>query len=247
MELYYNFLKKEFNMHFNWTQLLPFVNHNNVHVATALVSLVLLLVLSTAAKLALGSGEVAVSPSQKFSIKGVFEMITEFIVDLTIMVCGNQGKKFIPLFACVFTYILLNNLMGLLPGMTPATDNINTTLAVGLFTFIVYNSMGVKEHGFKKYFKHFFGPFTGIMLFLIGPVIFTIEMISHTVRPISLGLRLQGNMIGDHAVLTAFLELVPYLIPAIFYLLGVFVCFMQAFVFTMLTMIYISMAVSHDH
>ena len=73
-----------------------------------------------------------------------------------------------------------------------------------------------------------------------------IELVSHIVRPISLGLRLKGNMMGDHAVLGVFLELVP-VVPIVFYFLGLFVCFMQAFVFTMLTMIYVSMAISHDH
>jgi F-type H+-transporting ATPase subunit a len=74
-----------------------------------------------------------------------------------------------------------------------------------------------------------------------------IELISHLVRPFSLGLRLQGNMVGDHTVLSIFLDLVPYGVPVIFYCLGIFVCSMQAFVFTMLSMIYVSMAISHDH
>ncbi|MEZ4871000.1 MAG: F0F1 ATP synthase subunit A [Bdellovibrionales bacterium] len=73
-----------------------------------------------------------------------------------------------------------------------------------------------------------------------------IELISHIVRPFSLALRLRGNMMGDHMVLGIFLDLVPVL-PVVFYFLGLFVCFMQAFVFTMLTMIYVSMAISHDH
>ncbi len=234
-------------MHFSWTQLLPFVNHSNIHVATAFFAGLFLIGLSVVAKLSLGNGEKAVNPAEKFSIKGFFELITEFIVDLTVMVCGEEGKKYIPLFACIFFFILFNNLVGLLPGMTPATDNINTTLAVGAFSFLYYNAQGIKEHGVVAYVKHFFGPFNGIMLLLIGPMIFVIEMISHVVRPMSLGLRLQGNMMGDHAVLNAFLDLVPYIVPVAFYILGMFVCFMQAFVFTMLTMIYVSMAVAHDH
>lgn len=125
--------------------------------------------------------------------------------------------------------------------MTPATDNINTTLTLGLFIFIVYNYFGFREHGIH-YLKQFMGP-----LLLLAPLMVIIEVISHLVRPMSLGLRLQGNMMGDHTVLGIFLDLVPYGLPIVFYGLGLFVCFMQAFVFTMLSMIYVSMAISHDH
>ena len=125
--------------------------------------------------------------------------------------------------------------------MTPATDNVNTTIAIGLFSFVAYNYYGFKEHGIS-YLKQFLGP-----LIWIAPLMVIIELVSHIVRPMSLGLRLQGNMMGDHTVLGIFLELVPVGIPVIFYFLGLFVCFMQAFVFTMLTMIYVSLSISHDH
>ena len=82
----------------------------------------------------------------------------------------------------------------------------------------------------------------------MAPVIFVIELISHAMRPLTLGLRIKGNMMGDHIVLGIFTELVPYIVPIPFYILGIFVCFMQAFVFTLLTMVYIAMAVEvHDH
>ena len=132
-------------------------------------------------------------------------------------------------------------MVGLIPGMTPATDNINTTLALGLFTFGVYNWYGVKEHG-VKYINQFLGP-----LLFLAPFMFFLELISHAIRPFSLALRLWGNMMGDHTVLSIFLDLVPYGVPVVFYALGLFVCFMQAFVFSLLTMIYLSMAISHDH
>ena len=82
----------------------------------------------------------------------------------------------------------------------------------------------------------------------MAPLMIIIELISHVVRPFSLGLRLYGNMVGDHTVLSIFLDLAGYFfVPVIFYFLGMFVCFMQAFVFMILTMIYVSMAISHDH
>ncbi len=228
-------------VHFNWTQLIPGVGHEYMHVATAAVAGVGLVGLSIAGRAALGKGDTAYIPAKGFSIKGFFEFIIDFIVGISDMVIGEDGRRYVPMFASIFLYIWINNFLGLIPGMTPATDNINTTVAVGLFTFIAYNFYGFKEHG-VAYLKHFMGP-----LLLLAPLMIPIELISHLVRPMSLGLRLQGNMMGDHTVLGIFLDLVPYGVPVIFYFLGIFVCTMQAFVFTMLSMIYVSMSISHDH
>lgn len=228
-------------VHFNWTQLIEGVTHSNTHVATAAISGGVLIGLSFLGRMALGKGEAAVEPSQKLSLKGFFEVILEFIAGLTEMVVGANSQKFVPMFACIFFFVFFNNVVGLIPGMTPATDNINTTLAIGVFSFLAYNFYGIKEHGIS-YLKQFLGP-----VIFMAPIMVIIELISHFVRPFSLGLRLQGNMMGDHTVLGIFLGLVPYGVPVIFYLLGLFVCFMQAFVFTMLSMIYVSMAISHDH
>ncbi len=233
-------------VHFNWTQLIPGVGHEYIHVATALIVSLFLIVFAVLGRVALGTGEAAIGPSGKLSIKGVFELITEFIVSLTVMVIGEKGRHYTPMFAAIFLFIFINNITGLLPGMTPATDNMNTTIAVGLFSFIIYNLFGLKEHGIA-YLKHFLGPSLPWYLFFIPIMMLCIELISHTVRPFSLALRLRGNMTGDHAVLSAFLDLVPIVVPVAFYCLGLFVCFMQAFVFTLLTMIYVSMAISHDH
>ena len=227
-------------VHFNWTQL--FVEHDRIHVATMAVVTVFIILLSLLVRLALGHGEKAIIPADKFSLKGLFEVLIEFIVSLCDMMIGKEGRHFAPLFASLFLFIFINNLFGLIPGMTPATDNINTTFAIGLFSFVIYNAYGIKAHGLA-YVKQFLGP-----LILLAPLMFVIELISHIARPVSLGLRLQGNMLGDHTVLGIFLDLLPYTgIPVIFYMLGLFVCSMQAFVFTMLSMIYVSMAISHDH
>lgn len=101
--------------------------------------------------------------------------------------------------------------------------------------------MGIKENGWG-YLKHFMGP-----IILLAPLMLVIEVISHVVRPISLGLRLANVMKGDHTVLGIFLDLVPLFLPILFYILGIFVCFVQAFVFTLLSMVYVSMAIAHDH
>lgn len=228
-------------VHFNWTQLIHGVGHENTHIATAAITGVALIGIAFLGRMALGNGETAYAPASRFSVKGFFEIVSEFIVGLSEMVIGEQGRKFAPFFASIFFYIWINNFVGLLPGMTPATDNMNTTLALGIFSFIAYNYYGLRENGLS-YLKHFLGP-----VLLMAPLMLVIEIISHLIRPMSLGLRLYGNMVGDHTVLGIFLDLVPYGVPAIFYGLGVFVATMQAFVFTMLSMIYVSMAIAHDH
>ena len=114
---------------------------------------------------------------------------------------------------------------------------------MSILVFIYYNYHGIRVQGFVGHMKHLMGP-----ILFMAPLIFVLEVISHAMRPITLGLRIRGNMMGDHTVLAIFTELVPYLVPVPFYVLGLFVCFMQAFVFTILSMIYLGMAVeTHDH
>lgn len=232
--------------HFNWLQLVPGVTHDNIHVATAVAVSGLLITGAVVGRLALGTGEQAVAPASRFSLKGIFELILEFIVGICDMVIGEEGRKFVPMFAAIFLFVWVNNLVGLIPGMTPATDNLNTTLALGIFIFIAYNYYGFKEHGLVAYLKHFLGP-----VLLLAPLMLVIEMIGHMIRPLTLGLRLYGNIMADHTVLSVFLQMFEKLwfipVPAIFYGMGIFVASMQAFVFTMLSMIYVSMAIAHDH
>ncbi|MGZ5278939.1 MAG: F0F1 ATP synthase subunit A [Pseudobdellovibrionaceae bacterium] len=228
-------------MSFTWTSLIPGVGHEYAHVATAGIVTGGLVVASFAAKKALGVGDAAVVPADRFSIKGFFEMITEFIAGLVDMVIGEGGRKYLPMFASFFTFVLINNLVGVIPGMTPATENLNTTLAMGLFVFITYNLFGLRANG-VSYLKHFLGP-----VLWLGPLMLVIEVISHIVRPLSLGLRLANVLKGDHTVVGIFLDLVPIGLPIPFYLLGMFVAFVQAFVFTLLSMVYVALATAHDH
>lgn len=246
---------------FNWTQMIPGVAENHIeHVATLGVASVAAIGIGFAARAAIGSGENAIIPASKFSLRGIFEVLTEMISALTEMVIGHHGRKFTAMFSSIFFFVLLNNLIGVIPGMTPATENINTTVGFGLFIFIFYNTMGIKEVGFFNYMKHFLGPFASmhpestsakILNFVFGVVIlgsfmFFIEMISHAVRPMSLGLRLANVMMGDHIVVGVFLELFWALVPVPFYVIGLFVCFVQAFVFTLLSMVYVALATAHE-
>ena len=228
--------------HFNWTQLIPIVGHDYIHIATLLVAGAVMLLLAISGRLALGNIQTeGYIPASRLSIKGFFEAVVEFIVSISDMVVGEHGRKFVPMFVSIFLFVLINNLFGLVPGWTPATDNLNTTLALGLFMFVAYNVCGIKEHG-AAYIKQFMGP----ILFL-APFMFLVEMISHLIRPFSLGLRLKWNMAGDHILVGVFYSLFEYLLPLPLMALGLFVCFMQAFVFTMMGMIYVSLAISHDH
>ena len=228
-------------MHFNWTQLIPGVTHEYIHVATLLLSMVLIFVISIRARFALGSGEASIVPINRFSIRGLFEVSTEFIGDLATQVIGLHGRTFAPYFTAIFTFILFNNFLGLVPGMTAATDNFNTTVAFGALSFLAYNVIGLKNGG-VGYLKHFLGPIWW-MAFLMLPI----ELISHFIRPITLGLRMANVMQGDHTVLSIFLNMFP-VGPAIpFYLMGMLVCGIQAFVFTLLSMVYVALATADDH
>ncbi len=229
--------------------LVPGVTHDNVHVATATAVGGILVATAFAGRAVLGSGDAAVAPASRFGLKGFIESILEFIVGIVDMVIGEDGRKYVPMFASIFFFVWVQNLVGLIPGMTPATDNINTTLAVGIFSFLVYNFYGLKENGWD-YVKHFLGPVTGLVWIPMMILMLGIEVIGHMVRPLTLGLRLYGNIMADHTVLSVFLGMFEKMwfipVPAIFYGMGIFVASMQAFVFTMLSMIYVSMAIAHE-
>ncbi len=228
-------------MHFNWTQLIPGVGHHYAHVATLVIATCLIMILGFTARLSLGKGEASIIPAGKVSVRGFFEILTDYIHTLSQQVIGQHGRTFAPYFAAIFTFVLINNFIGLIPGMTPATENFNTTFAFGMFSFLAYNVIGLKEGG-VGYLKHFLGPFLPL-----APLMLIIELISHFIRPLTLGLRLANVMTGDHTVLAVFLDLFP-VGPAIpFYLMGMLVCTIQAFVFTLLSMVYVALATAHDH
>jgi F-type H+-transporting ATPase subunit a len=201
----------------------------------------LILVLSLAGRLALGNGEAAIQPASRLSLKGFFEAFTEFMDGVCNMVLGHHGRHYLPHFGAIFFYIVFNNLLGLIPGMSAATANINAAFALGLFSFVVYNFIGFQHAGIH-YLKHFMGP-----IWWMIPILLPIELISNFVRPLSLGIRLSVNMTADHTILGTFIDLTKLIVPVIFYGMGTFVSFVQAFVFTMLSMVYVMMATADDH
>lgn len=221
---------------------LSWVNESTVHIVSALFVLLVILVLALIAFKSLKNTEEHIVPSSKFSIAGMFDVASEGLLKLMEGVMGDKALKFLPLIGTIFIYIFVCNLLSLLPGFIPPTDNINTNIPCALIVFFYYHFMGIREHGFKKYFKHFAGP-----IIWLAPLLFSIELISHCVRPLSLSVRLFGNITGDHVVLGIFSELVPLVIPVVFLFLALFVAFIQAFVFSLLSTVYIGLAIEHEN
>lgn len=189
----------------------------------------------------LANVDAAMEPEDGVTSRNVAEVFVEAIGGLAEGVIGHHWERYVPLLAAFFAFILISNLLGLVPGFVPPTSNFNTTLGLGVVSFLAYNLYGLKENG-GGYLKHFLGP-----VIFLAPLMLPIELFSHAFRPISLGIRLFANMFADHEVVGIFTTLTKAVIPVMFYVLGAFVCVVQAFVFTMLSAIYISLAVSHDH
>ena len=162
----------------------------------------------------------------------------EFMVDIT----GEEGRWFFPIVATLFLYIAVCNLCGLLPGFFPPTASINTTLSCALPVFIFTHYIGIKYHG-VKYIKHFLGP-----VWWMSPLIFVIELIGHFARIMSLSFRLFGNIMGHELVLMILFMLAgAFFAPLPIMAMGIFVSFVQAFVFFLLSIMYFAGAMEHAH
>ena len=165
-------------------------------------------------------------------------------------VVGPHGLKYFPVVATFAILILVSNLMGLVPFLLPPTTSTSVTFALGISSFGYYNYVSIKENGLLGHLKHLagFSYFSGVMLFVMAIPMFFIELISNAVRPMSLGLRLFGNLFGDEQVGVNVAALYPpytyVIVPALLLVLTVFASFMQTFIFTLLSMIYIG-EVSH--
>jgi len=166
-------------------------------------------------------------------VGGIENMITDTM--------GEHGKRFYPLVATLALFILVCNLFSLIPGFFPPTASVNTNAALAVIVFLTTHIVGVQEHGFK-YIKHFLGP-----IMWLAPMMFFIEIIGHFSRIISLTLRLFGNIGGHEIMIMVFFALVPLFVPLVMMVLGLLVCFIQAFVFMLLTMIYIQGSLEEAH
>jgi F-type H+-transporting ATPase subunit a len=227
---------------FLFIDLIPGLNHIPEHITLSFLVMVLLGMCA----LAFGSRLNVLThivPSRHLSVVNLVDMACSHLFEFCASILdAAQAKEHFGFIASLFFFILFSNLIGLIPGFLPPAENLNTTLALGVVVFLYYNFVGFKTNGFV-YAKHFLGP-----VIWISPLMLVIELVSHLFRPISLALRLRGNIMGDHIILGVFSDLIPPFIPvpALFIALGVFVAFMQAFVFSLMSMVYILLAQAHE-
>ena len=181
-------------------------------------------------------------PLQNFA-----EVIVEGFYGLLDQMIGRQGRQFLPLVGTAGLFILTSNLLANIPGFQPPTANWNTTIALAVTVFLSYNYFGIRKHGLLNYLKHFCGP-----IWWLAPLMFPIEFIGHLARPVSLSVRLFGNIFGEESVVTILLSLSWLVMPYLIWLgvmlpLSLFTAAVQTFVFIMLTMVYIAGAVEEGH
>jgi F-type H+-transporting ATPase subunit a len=170
------------------------------------------------------------------------ETLVILIHDQCESVIGHGGAKFIPLVGTLAFFVFTGSLLGLIPGLVSPTANLNTNLALSLTVFITYNLVGIRKFGVLGYLKHFLGP-----VWWLAWLIFPIEMISHLARPVTLALRLFGNIKGEDLVIIILLFLVPLFVPVLMMAFAVTTCALQTVVFTLLTMVYLGGAVAESH
>ncbi len=178
-------------------------------------------------------------------IPGVLQNFMEVVVDglrgLLMDNMGPHGMIFFPLIATIAVFIFTANMAGIIPGFFSPTANMNTNAAMALTVFVLTHIVGIRIHGFK-YLKQFMGP-----VWWMAPIMIPIELIGHLARPLSLTMRLFGNIAGEDLVLGVLLLLVPYVVPLPFLALMIFTSVLQAFVFSLLAMMYISGAMEEAH
>jgi F-type H+-transporting ATPase subunit a len=171
----------------------------------------------------------------------IFEVIYTFLQGEAKDSIGHDGPRFLPFLGTLFLFILFCNLIGIIPGFESPTMNPSVPAGCAVLVFVYYNFMGFKQQGVFKYMAHFAGPMP-----LLAPLMIPIELISHMARPLSLTIRLFANMLAGEKVTVVFLGLTYLVAPAVFMGLHVFVSFLQAYIFVLLTMMYLSETVPHE-
>jgi F-type H+-transporting ATPase subunit a len=215
---------------------------------------VLLLLASFAVRRSIAASHGGTIPDEGVSIRNVVEVILEGLTGLAQQTMGPEWKKWFPFVGAMFFFILIANLIGLIPGFA-ITDNVNVAAAWAVISYVLFNYVGIREHGVGHYLLKYMGPsfytwHVGGKHIHIRPLFFIflpLEIVLDAARMVTLTIRLIANMFADHTVVAVFLGLVPALVPAIFIGLGVMVCVLQAFVFSLLTMIYINIALQEAH
>jgi F-type H+-transporting ATPase subunit a len=201
-------------------------------VISLIVALLLILLLG------LSSRKLSLVPSKRQS---VLELIIQTFEGLLVDTIGEQGKKYLPLVATVGLFILFCNLIGLVPGFMSPTSKLNVTIGCALVVFVYYHFQGIRAQGLLKYLKHFAGPIP-----LLAPLMVPIEIISHFSRPVSLSIRLFGNIFAEEVLIIIMASIIPFFLPLPFMAIAIFTAVIQSFVFVLLACIYIAGAVAHE-
>ena len=217
------------------------------HIYAGLFVLLLIAIVAVMTETSINDSKHDLVPSGKLTIRNFVEILVGACYKMMTDIMGEKAARyFLPLVGTCAFFILFSNALGLVPGFLPSTSNFNTTLACGLVIFVSTHIYGLKANG-GGHIKHLFGPWLGPFGLPLNILMFFIELVSHIARPISLGIRLMANMTADHMVLTIFLGLVPFLVPLPMYILGTVVVIVQALVFSLLSTVYIGMAIENAH
>jgi len=180
-------------------------------------------------------------------VQNFVELVTEAMLKLVEENIGHHwGKTLFPLICTIFMFILLCNLMGLIPGFTAATANVNTNAAMAVPVFLATHYYGIRVNGIK-YVNHFLGPIRSIAALPLMILMFIVEFIGHIARPLTLTVRLFGNMTAKHILLLVLAILAPWVIPSLILALGLLVSVVQALVFALLSTLYLAGAVEEAH
>ncbi len=190
-------------------------------------------------RIAATNGDVV--PDEGLTLRNALELIVEGLSQLARDNMGPDWRRWFPFVGTIFFFILISNLLGLVPGVGGATSDVNTTTAWAIISFALYNYVGIRTHGWK-YIKQFLGPIPALSWFFL-----LLEPPLHLARILTLSVRLLANMFADHTVVAVWLLLAPFAIPAVFMGLGLIVAVLQAFVFALLTMVYIGLALEEAH
>lgn len=233
--------------HYTYLQgLLPDPNWQKFATACALAGVMIGVGSIMAKRVASPQGiEGAIVPTRKASLFGVVDLAAEQWVRFQDSILGKENRRYAPFTGSLFFFILLANLIGLIPGVPAATTTVWINVGMAFVVFGYFNYVGIREQGLIPYIKHFGGP-----MWQLAWLIFPLEIFSTCLRILTLNLRLYWNINADHIVLNIFTHQVPYCrigVPVLFYALGTFVAFMQAFIFSLLTMLYIQFASEHEH
>jgi F-type H+-transporting ATPase subunit a len=209
----------------------PWANYITMQILVAVIMVVLFLLLRT-----------RLSVDRPSKTQQIFEVIYDFLRGESEDQVGHDAHKYFGYFATVFLFILFCNLIGIIPGFESPTMSPSVPAGCAVATFLYYNIAGMQANGIFTYLKHFAGP-----MLVLAPLLIPIEIISHMARPLSLTIRLYANMLAGEKVTTVFLGLTYFAVPALFMGLHVFVSFLQAYIFVLMTMMYVNGAIAHEH